>query len=125
MEEEVRKIKPVFVDDRGTITDILEEVVGHVGIITSKAGSIRAKHYHKESTQYTYVINGKVEFKTNDFREENSKIKSVILESGDLIITPPMIVHKMIFLEDTVFLDMTTKSRKDGGFERDTIRVDI
>lgn len=125
MQEEVRKIIPAFTDERGTISDILDEGVGHIGIITSKAGSIRGRHYHKKSTQYVYILNGKLELMTKDLREEDPKVKSVILEPGDLAVTPPMVVHVLKAIEDTTFLDLTTEPRSGRGYEEDTTRVDI
>lgn len=125
LKEEVRKIVPFFVDERGIITDIVEEAVKHVGIITSKKGSVRGKHYHKKSTQFIYVISGKLELVTKDLRIKNSKTKSIALEPGYFAVTPPMVVHKLIFLEDTVFLDISTESRGMEGYEKDTVRVDI
>ena len=54
-------LKPVFSDKRGDIFDIVEGKVGHVGLVTFKTGVIRGNHYHKKSTQYSYVLDGTIE----------------------------------------------------------------
>ncbi len=119
------KISPVFTDERGTISDILETTINHIGLITSKKGSIRGKHYHKKSTQYIFVISGKLESFTKDMNVENSKVESHILVPGDLETVSPMLAHAHKALEDSVFLNFTTESRKESGYEDDTIRVEM
>ena len=122
----VKKIAPTFTDARGSIYDILEDTpVGHIGMITSKKGFIRGKHYHKQSTQYTFVVNGRLEFLTRNMRDSHAKSERVILERGDLVETPPLVAHAMRFLEDSTLLDFTTKSRTADGYENDTVRVEM
>ena len=56
-----QQIELTFEDSRGTITDIVEQIdFNGATIISSKAGSIRGNHYHKESVQYIYVLEGKM-----------------------------------------------------------------
>ena len=120
----VVKIKAAFEDIRGSIFDIIEGEVRHVGIIKSKVGSVRARHYHKKSTQYTFIISGKVEFFEKKLHEKNAKMEKVILGPFDLVITPPGIYHAIKCIEDCIFLDMTSESRVGNGYEEDTVRVD-
>ena len=59
-----RDIKPEFVDARGGITRVLSDskaVVKSVLLITSKKGSIRANHYHKRDSHYSYMLSGRME----------------------------------------------------------------
>lgn len=121
----VIKVKSAFDDARGSIFDIVEAEVRHVGIIESKKGSVRAKHYHKKSTQYTFILSGKVEFFEKDMKTENAKLDKTTLGPFDLVITPPGVFHAIRCLEDCVFLDMTSESRAGKGYEEDTVRVDM
>ncbi len=58
---EIKKLKPVFIDERGSIWDLLtDEDIHHIGFFISKKGSNRGKHYHKEQKQYTLVTKGKM-----------------------------------------------------------------
>ncbi|MBI2084143.1 MAG: hypothetical protein HYT70_00815 [Candidatus Aenigmarchaeota archaeon] len=118
------KIKPAFIDERGTISDILEEPVSHIGIIASKAGAVRGKHYHKKSAQYIYIVSGKMQSFTKEL-DGGAVVKSHILVPGDLEIVPQMIIHAHKALEDTVFLTFSTETRDSGKYEEDTFRTEI
>ena len=123
--EDFKRLIPQFTDERGSIFDLIEEQVGHVGLITSNKGAVRGKHYHKKSTQFTFLLSGKMEFFTKDLRNKDSKVKSVIMEPYDLIATPPNVAHAMRAIENCVFLDCTTESRGEQGYEQDTVRIEM
>ena len=124
-------LKPVHKDERGEIFDLFDtgeaspERIEHIGFITIKKGAARGSHYHKKSTQYTYIIHGQVEWLTQDLRKKDAPVESRILGPHDLAIDPPGVAHKMIAVEDAEFLDMTDVSRAEGGYEKDTIRVEL
>jgi quercetin dioxygenase-like cupin family protein len=121
------KIKPEFVDDRGGITKILDDGktnIKSVLLITSKAGSVRSNHYHKEDAHWIYMITGSMEYYEKPVKGR-SKTKKVIVNAGDLIYTPPMAVHAVKFLEDSVFIALSPKSRNQKEYEADTIRVKL
>lgn len=120
MNETIKKVQPEFSDERGAIANVLEEPINHVAIITSKKGAVRANHYHPEQVQYVYLISGKYESHSKDLKDENAKVEKAIVEAGDLVITPPMIAHAMNFLEDSVFLNMTTDDRDPAHYEKHT-----
>lgn len=119
----IKKINPAFSDDRGIITDVLDKPISHVGLITFTQGAIRAKHYHKVSTQYDYIVSGKIRLVVcmPDGREREDHI----LESGMATEVPPGVVHTYIAEEDSSMIDITTLSRADNGYEEDTVRVDL
>jgi len=117
------KIKPAFSDKRGDISDLLEEKVSHVGLITFKRGAVRGNHYHKKSTQYTYILKGKIKFVTSYTNGKNKK--HFILKEGTFTRIPPKMVHAYKALTNAAMLDMTTLSRDDDGYEKDTVRVSI
>jgi len=122
----IKHIKPVHEDERGIIKDILDdENILHIGIITSKTGSIRGNHYHTKAKQYNYIVSGKVELITKDLDDPNAEIKRVTLNKGDFVFIPTRIIHTMKALEDTEFLDFNTESRSGTGYEDDTVRVEI
>ncbi len=119
--ESIRKIKPEFADERGAISNVLEEPINHVAIITSKKGAIRANHYHPEQIQYVYLISGKFESVSKDLRKgDDAEVETITIEAGDLVTTPPMIAHAMRFLEDSVMLNMTTDDRDPANFDKHT-----
>lgn len=123
--ETVKKIQPSVVNEKGRITNILEEPITHVAIITSKEGAIRGNHYHPKQIQYVYLVSGKYESVSKDVREKEGKMESQIIEAGDLVITPPMIAHAMRFLEDSTFINMTTGHRDSSEYEEHTVKFKV
>ena len=120
----IKKVTPVFEDERGEIFDLLDdENILHIGIITSKAGTIRGNHYHKIAKQFNYILKGKAEFIIRDSADPNNKAQSFILTEGDFISIPPKIIHSVRALDDLEFIDLNTTSRSGNGYEEDTIRM--
>ncbi len=120
----VYKIKAVFKDKRGSIFDIVENEVRHVGMVTfARKGVIRGNHYHKKSTQFTYVLSGKIRMITANVKGGEKKV--FLLESGSFAKIPPRIAHTYEALTKAELLDMTTESRRKSGYEKDTVKVGI
>lgn len=102
----------------------MDEQVDHVGMLISKKGSIRGKHYHKEQKQYTLVLNGKIRIVTKDISREDSKIERLDLNEMEMVLFPPFCYHSLEVIEDSKCLIFTSKSRKGSGYEDDTFRID-
>ncbi len=123
----VIRLKPAFEDERGEIWDILDNCrLEHVGFIRSKKGSVRGNHYHKRSTQYTFVLDGKIQFYRKDLRSgDSASVEKLVLGPGDLAIDPPGVAHAVLALEDSTFLDMMDVHREGNAYEDDTVRIKI
>ena len=120
----IKHIEPVFKDERGEIFDILDdEIILHVGLITAKTGAIRGHHYHKRAKQYNYILGGKLELRVSDINESERDEKKYILEKSDFVYIPNGLVHTLIALKDSKFIDLNTESRSGEGYEEDTIRI--
>ena len=121
----IRKKEPEFVDARGAITKILDkgEEILSVLLITSRAGSVRANHYHKNDTHYSYLLSGKMEW-VEQPRDGGEKERTV-LEPGDMVYTPSLTMHAARALEDSVFLAFSTSRRGQEEYESDTVRVNL
>ena len=117
-------IGPHFTDERGDITNVFEGEIQHVALITSKAGTVRANHYHKNIYQYIYLISGELETYCCDIKHPE-KVQKLRVLPGDLINTPPMTVHAQKFLKDSVFLALSTFKRSNKRYEDDTIAFKI
>ena len=123
----VTHIKPEFEDDRGFISRLVDDDNIHfraVLYITSRKGSIRGNHYHKKDAHYVYCLSGKFRYSEKDI-SKSSKKESVILKPGDLVLSRPMVAHSMEFLEDTIFLAITTEPREHKKYEEDTVRLEF
>ena len=110
-----------FVDERGTIQPLVDLEIGSVQIITSKAGSVRGNHFHKTDWHYCYVVSGLMDYVYQSsgfvFRSRTSP--------GEMFYTPPGVPHAMLFLEDTVFVNIARNSRHQADYEEDLVRVKL
>ena len=116
---------PEVVEERGILTRILDtdESIHSILYITSKAGSTRSNHYHKQDVHYCYLISGRAEW--HEKPVEGGQEEVVVLEAGDMVRTPPNIIHAVKFLEDTVFLAFSTQPRNQEHYEDDTVRIKL
>lgn len=114
-------LQPVFTDERGEIFDILEERIGHVGMVTFVPGVTRGNHYHKISTQYSYILEGTVRLVTSNV--DGSNRQEYILKPGTCTILPPLTVHTYTAVTEAKMLDLSTLSRNDDGYEKDTVKL--
>ncbi len=124
----VTKLKPEFSDERGYITRLVdtdEYPIRAVLYITSKAGTIRGNHYHKNDAHYVYCLSGKFRYFEKNSNKKNAKKESVILKPGDIVLSKPGVMHAMKFLEDTVFLAFTTEQREQEKYEGDLVRIKL
>ena len=122
----VTHIKPEFTDERGFISRLVNEEdlpFKAVLLIVSKKGAVRADHYHKKDYHYAYCLSGKFRYSEKNIGKPSSKTESVILNAGDMVLSRPMMAHRMEFLEDSVFLAITTESRDHDKYEADTVRL--
>ena len=122
--EKLVHLKPAFSDVRGDITNVFEGKLGHVALIASKKGSVRGNHYHKKDLQYIYLLSGAYE--SHCCEVKNPEKRQVLqVKPGDIVEPPPMIAHAQKFMEDSVFLALTTLERESGKYESDTIAFPV
>ena len=119
----VNLTKP-FVDCRGSIQPLVDLMMRSAVMIHSKAGSLRANHYHKTDWHYCYVIYGKIEYYYKDV-DSDKKTELLIAEKESMIFTPPLVEHCMKFPEETLFLTLSRNSRDQKTYEEDVVRVNL
>jgi dTDP-4-dehydrorhamnose 3,5-epimerase-like enzyme len=122
--ETKKHIEPGFTDARGEIINVFEGRIEHTALITSKKGTVRGNHYHKQDRQYIYLVSGAFNSHSVDTRDA-SKRQTLPMKPGDLVETPPLIAHAQEFTEDSVFLALTTRQREAGKYEDDTIAYEV
>ena len=118
----VEAIKPVFLDKRGGITDLLNRKISHVGLISSRKGAIRGSHFHLKSFQFTYILSGAFEVLTAPVRFPG-RVSRHLVKTGELISIAPRTIHRFKALKKAVMVDMISESRGRNGYERDVVRV--
>ena len=113
-----------FEDSRGVIQTLADGGVQSVQVITSKATTVRANHYHKTDSHFMYVIKGVMKYFHRP-AGETAPPKWLLVKEGQMVFSPPMVEHAVEFLEDSVFLNITGKPRDQGTYEDDLVRVDL
>ncbi len=113
-----------FVDARGAIQPLVDEMMKSAVMIESKKGSLRANHYHKTDWHYCYVISGRIEYFHRPTGSDEEP-ECLIVDAGAMVFTPPMIDHGMKFPEDTTFLTLSRNPRDQASYEADVVRVDM
>lgn len=114
--------KPInFEDERGFIQDILINApTEHATLIFSKAGAVRGNHYHKDTVQYTYVLDGSIEY---HYKEDGGTAGVEVMKKSDFIETPALEQHALKALTDATFLVLTRGPRGGDAYESDTFRL--
>lgn len=115
-------IKPQFSDDRGTITDLLVgQAIDAVTEITFSMGAVRANHYHKLTTQWTYVVSGQVRYVA---RTPDSVMTDEVLGPGSLVVSQPGEAHAFKAMSEAVIFVFTKGPRAGFDYEKDTFRLE-
>lgn len=111
-------VKPdfVFENEAGCLKQLVHDGWKQVNVITSVAGSVRGKHYHKYNRECFYIIDGSFKLTVwNDEVTEEYEIKK-----GDMFIMPEYVFHTFEYHEDTILIGMY-----DKGVELDENNKDI
>ena len=117
-----QKLTPDFThnDERGTLTQIAHAGYTQINAVTSKAGTLRGGHYHKQSTEAFYIISGTVEVTLSRDNEQ----EKVAFHSGDFFRIEPYTVHSMLYTEDTVLIALYDIPVELENGEKDIIPQD-
>ena len=106
-----------YQDSRGIIENFyFEEDINMIGYVESIKGSIRGNHYHPVQTQKCLLISGSYISITKDLSDENSVVETRLVKKGELSTIPPNVAHTMIFLEDSILLNLVTGDREHKDF---------
>jgi dTDP-4-dehydrorhamnose 3,5-epimerase-like enzyme len=122
--EPLVNLLPPYTDERGAIYPLVDATMQSAVLITSKKGSIRANHYHKTDWHYCYVLEGIIEYYHRPHGSKDEP-ECVMVKKGEMMYTPPMVDHAMLFPEDTVFLTLGGNPRDQETYEADIERVEL
>ena len=87
-----------------------------IGYIESKTGTVRANHYHPIQEQKCLLVKGKYVSVTKDLAVEDAPIETMVINEGDLSVIKPNVAHTMVFLEDSVFLNLVRGEREHENY---------
>ena len=125
----IKKIKVFSSDDRGEIIDIFtHEPKDHCTIVTFTKDAIRGNHFHKESIQSAYVLEGNFQIFNvmidEDLKYDSNKIEIIETTKGDYITHEKFEAHSYKCTSDSGSLMVFTKGVRGGKFyEDDTYRI--
>ena len=124
---EIIKLDIAYEDDRGIILDIFEsEPKEHGALITFNKGARRANHYHKESTQYLFLITGNLIMrsgKVDDNGNFSEKISEDIIRPHMLVTHRPYEAHAFEATENSTILAFACGLRGGKNYEKDVYRI--
>ena len=119
----VTQEKP-FIDVRGEIQPLVDELMKSAVLIHSKKGTLRANHYHLTDWHYCYVMSGSIEYYHRPTGSD-AEPEKILVKAGQMVFTPPMVDHGMVFPEDTTFLTLSRNPRDQASYEADVVRIDM
>ncbi len=106
-----------YIDDRGKISNYeLTEPINLIGYIESKKGTVRANHYHPIQEQKCLLVKGRYVSVIKDLADPKAQIKTQLISEGDIAIIKPNVAHTMVFLEDSVFLNLVRGEREHENY---------
>ena len=127
LKDPILNLKKPFRDDRWIIQNLLslnKSQIRSAVLIESKKGSLRANHYHKVDWHYCYIISGSIEYYYRPVNSDKEPVK-ILIKTGQVFYTPPMVEHAMVFPEDTIFLTLGGGTRLHEDYEDDLVRVEL
>ncbi len=112
-----------FEDSRGKIADLLvNESIDAITYITFTQGALRGNHYHKQTTQWTFVTKGRVVYASCKLGQ---KIVVEDLIAGDFVVAEPNEAHAFRAECDAEILVFTKGPRAGFDYEKDTFRLEV
>ena len=106
-----------FVDGRGIISNYyMNDYINMIGYVESKKRSVRGNHYHPIQTQKCLLIKGKYISITKDLMNPNSVVETRLVSEGEMSTIPPYVAHTMVFLEDSIFLNLVNGEREHDNY---------
>lgn len=118
------ELESPFQDVRGAIHPLVDRLMKSAVLIESKAGTLRANHYHKTDWHYCYVISGCIEYHYRTTGSDTAP-ERIVVRAGEMVFTPPLVDHGMVFPVDTVFLTLSRNPRDQATYEADVVRIDM
>tara|TARA_B100002051_G_scaffold104823_1_gene100112 strand:+ start:320 stop:754 length:435 start_codon:yes stop_codon:yes gene_type:complete len=110
-------------DKRGSIISVVNEKCSNVSIISCFKNSIRSNHYHLDDWHYIYVLKGRINYFFTNLKR--TKVYYKIIDTNDIIFTPPMEIHATHFPVNTELLVVSKNKRNKTIYEKDTVRVNF
>jgi dTDP-4-dehydrorhamnose 3,5-epimerase-like enzyme len=108
-----------FEDERGYIQDLIVQTFDSVTEIFTRKGAVRGNHVHNETTQWTYIVSGKL-----CMVQRTADGDQFMYVGPDILVCEPAgFPHAWQAIEDTTVLVFTRGPRSGADYESDTRRL--
>lgn len=88
----------VHEDERRRLTQLFTAPIAQVNLYEAKNGAILGDHFHRETDEYFYVVQGRIMYN-----------ESRILNTGDIFVVYPQENHRIECLEDVKLMSFLTR----------------
>lgn len=105
----------IFVDERGSLTQLVHNGYKQVNVITAKAGCFRGGHYHKFNKEAFYIITGEILLKLR----KGEHTAQFSFSNGDMFAISSGVTHGFEFIKDTLLVSMYDKGVEISVTEKD------
>ena len=103
------------------IQDLFDGHPVAVTYITTRQGHVRGNHVHMHTTQWTFVVEGRLTMAKD---AGDGLVKLLDVEPGTMVTHQPGEPHAWKALEDCGCFVFTRGPRSGQGYETDTVRLD-
>jgi len=123
----IKLLKQSFEDKRGKIIDVfVNSPKEHCLIVTFTKGAVRGNHFHKKSTQFSFVLSGELDFYFAKVDKKNGKLKKVkkrTVKKNTFITHEPYEAHAFKSKKRSVLVAFSCGIRGGIRYEEDTFRL--
>ena len=128
--DNIKYLSENFSDERGNIIDLfVGQPKEHCSLVSFAKGAIRGNHYHKKSTQFTYVLNGNFNFfyaKVDTNGEIIGKVNKIEVKPKAFITHKAFEAHSFELIGETgTILAFACGMRGGDSYEKDTFRLKL
>lgn len=100
--------RDVFRDDRGSLKNIsIGRAWKEVNHFFSASGAVRGNHYHKDTLELIYVLDGRVEFDIADLK--GGARQRLVIGANEGVLLEPYELHTLRVLEDTHWIALLSR----------------
>ena len=118
----MKKLKSNFKDKkRSYYRHFNNQPKDHCTLVTFNKSAVRGNHFHKKSTQYSYVISGKLKMLTAKVNKKGllvGKVKKDIVSSNTLIEHKPYSAHAFKALKKSNLLAFAMEKEEERTKKR-------
>ena len=123
----IKLLKQSFEDKRGKIIDVfVNSPKEHCLIVTFTKDAVRGNHFHKKSTQFSFVLSGELDFYFAKVDKKNGKLKKVkkrTVKKNTFITHEPYEAHAFKSKKRSILVAFSCGIRGGIRYEKDTFRL--